>query len=176
MSGPDEKQGLDELEFSRSACSLAQRGQTSRLAALLDRRPQLLADDGTLAAGSGGSGYTPLHYAARAGHLDAVELLLSRGARVDAATTAGGATALHRAAYMGHVHVCAALLAAGADAGACDADGQTPLHKSAAQGRTEAFALLSEACPGAHSTADRRGATPRDLLAPPGAGAAGPPP
>lgn len=35
------------------------------------------------------SGYTALHYAARAGHLSICEMLLRRGAPVDAVTKAG---------------------------------------------------------------------------------------
>ena len=51
----------------------------------------------------GTSGYTPLHYAARAGRLEAARLLLARGAAPDARTAAGRATPLHRAAHVGCV-------------------------------------------------------------------------
>lgn len=46
-------------------------------------------------------GYTPLHYAARNGHLEACEILLRSGANVNAVTTSGGVTSLMRAAIMG---------------------------------------------------------------------------
>ena len=74
---------------------------------------------------AGTSGYTPLHFAARAGHCAAVQMLLDAGgdqyvvsqdlvscygaycssltgADPNRVTSAGGATSLHRAAYMGH--------------------------------------------------------------------------
>ncbi len=77
---------------------------------------------------------------------------------MDRRTAAGGATSLHRAAFMGHVDVLHALcvaavvrrcsinaltsrrrvlcrLAHGADASLQDADGDTALHKAAAQAR-----------------------------------------
>lgn len=46
-------------------------------------------------------GYTPLHYAARNGHLDACEILLNAGANLNAVTSSGGVTSLMRAAAMG---------------------------------------------------------------------------
>lgn len=84
------------------------------------------------AAVTGGTGYTPLHYASRAGKLEAASLLLEHGdylsrifqcttalrlkckspfvyyvigAEVDSLTKAGGATPLHRAAAMGHTEL-----------------------------------------------------------------------
>lgn len=92
------QQTLDELEFARSACALASSGDVGRLGRLLDRDPSAV---GGAAGGGGATGYTPLHYAARAGRLDAARLLLSRGAEVDARTAAGRATPLHRAAHVG---------------------------------------------------------------------------
>lgn len=50
------------------------------------------------------TGYTPLHYASRNGHLGACELLLDAGALINAATAAGGATALMRAALTSKAH------------------------------------------------------------------------
>lgn len=84
-----------------------------------------------LAAGT--TGYTPLIYAAREGHADVCELLLSLGADPNAATRSGGATALQRAAYTGHLAVVRLLLAAGAAPAQQDADGQTALHKAVQQ-------------------------------------------
>jgi hypothetical protein len=150
-------QSLDELDFLRSACAAAQRGQTARLEALLSRH-----------AGRGlhgedcGSGLTPLHYAAREGHLDCVRLLLRVGAVVDRPSRAGGATALHRAAFMGHCAVLKALLEAGADARLQDGDGETALHKAAAQGHAAAVELLLRAAPAAAAVRDRQARLPRE--------------
>jgi len=54
---------------------------------------------------TGTSGYTPLHYAARAGQLECAALLLRQGAAADARTVQGRATPLHRAAHAGQLPV-----------------------------------------------------------------------
>ncbi len=69
------------------------------------------------------------HYAARAGHLAAAEVLLRAGASVCACTTAGHATALHRAAAAGKTDMVMLLLTHHALNSARDCDGRTPLHK-----------------------------------------------
>lgn len=150
-------QSLDELEFVRSACHAAQLGQLDKLERILRNRPEAINWDG----GTGTSGYTPLHYAARAGQLKAVQLLLRHGAAVDAATRSGRATALHRAAHTGHAEVVDALLAAGADPLLQDADGETPLHKAAAQGHAAVVTALLAAGPRACSLQDKHGCTPQ---------------
>jgi ankyrin repeat protein len=53
-------------------------------------------------------------------------------------------------------------LANGADAAVQDADGETALHKAAAQGHVEVTRLLLQACPEATQIADRRNKTPRE--------------
>lgn len=96
-------QSLEEVEFAKSACAMAQTGNTQKLARLLAQRPECVHSDGTsgarcahpdakrrmLEAGlytkgllwrAGSSGYTPIHYAARAGHFAAVQMLLDAGA------------------------------------------------------------------------------------------------
>jgi hypothetical protein len=54
---------------------------------------------------------TPLHQAVYAGHLDAVELLVERGARLDIADTIYGGTALNWARHSGHAEIEAFLAA-----------------------------------------------------------------
>ena len=95
---------------------------------------------------TGSSGYTPVIYAARQGHVDCVELLLACGAAPDAATAAGGATALQRAAYMGHLRVVQLLLDAGATAALQDGDGQARGGLLGGAGAPLAFPLWQSAC------------------------------
>ncbi|KAL6768955.1 hypothetical protein ACKKBF_B16885 [Auxenochlorella protothecoides x Auxenochlorella symbiontica] len=129
-------QSLDEMAFAASACSAAQSGDLKGLQRLYDRArspSHLLAGDGY----QGSSGYTPLHFAARAGHDHIVAWLLKQGVEVNATTTAGRATPLHRAAYMGHASICRMLHEAGASCLLRDADGHTAADKAEAQGHTE---------------------------------------
>ncbi len=86
-------QSISELDFLRGACHAAQVGDLTRLAAILERHPAAMHGEesaGSTAqqqkqrqgqqgergadssASSSGSNYTPLHYAARAGKIDAV--------------------------------------------------------------------------------------------------------
>ncbi|KAI8440665.1 hypothetical protein MSG28_001864 [Choristoneura fumiferana] len=88
----------------------------------------LLARGAAVDAVGGELRATPLHWAARQGHLEAAVLLVRAGADL-ARRDAEGCAALHLAAQFGHTAVCAYLVAAGgagaADAG--DAGGMTPL-------------------------------------------------
>lgn len=151
-------QSLEEVEFMRSACAAAQRGKTAELERMLLRRPFLVDCDGV----NNQSGYTPLHYASREGHIDVALLLLRHEANVNSKTKAGKATPLHRAAFTGQAELIRLLLANGADAAVQDADGETALHKAAAQGHAEVTRLLLQACPEATRIADRRNKTPRE--------------
>ena len=162
------EQSLGEMEFARSACSAAQAGDLEKLRRCLERNPAAVYHDG----GSGRTGYTPLHYAARSGSTDCVSLLLRSSAPVVARTT-GGATPLMRAATAGHAAVCTLLLRAGSEALVFDSDGETPLHKAAAAQQPEAFKVLLKACPDAAEMLNRRGKRPWDLLALDVAAAAG---
>mmetsp|Transcript_33904 Transcript_33904/g.64797 ORF Transcript_33904/g.64797 Transcript_33904/m.64797 type:complete len:179 (-) Transcript_33904:459-995(-) len=151
-------QSLEELDFLRSACAHAQRGRVAQLSALLSRRPELIYADGV----DGTSGYTPLHYAAREGQLECVNLLIERGANVDSKTRAGGATALHRAAYMGHTEIIKSLLRSGADPNSQDSDGETPLHKASSRGHASAVQELLAAGPSASEVYNRKQQRPAD--------------
>lgn len=79
------------------------------------------------------AGYTALHYAARAGHLNACQMLIDAGANINAVTRAGRATALHRATKQGHTQIISLLLEHGADPNITDADGKTPIFYSVSQ-------------------------------------------
>ena len=97
-------------------------------------------------------GYTPLHVAVDAGHLDAVEALLRAGARVDARTGFADGTELrmpsiYMAAKKNHVDILAALLDAGADINRRTSDGQTAIMVAARRGHEECFDELIERDP-----------------------------
>jgi Ankyrin repeats (3 copies) len=132
-------QNLDELEFSRSCCHAASSGDVERVQALIKKHPECIHSDGTPGCESG---YTPLHYASRAGHLAIVKVLIEAGAAVNASTTAGGGTPLHRAAYAGHADVVEVLLQSGAAVDLEDADGQTAVYKATQQGHLKVAELL----------------------------------
>jgi len=78
-------------------------------------------------------GRTPLHSAALGGSLEAIELLLRRGANMNA-TAAGGGTPLHYAARYGKVEAASLLLSRGADHTARDRSGDTPLDDALKRG------------------------------------------
>ena len=137
------RQSLEELEFTRSACAAAMNGQLDKLDQLLSRGSGLHGD-GTL---TDSSGYTPLHYAARSGHAECARLLLRVGAV---------------AAFGGHAQVVVLLCDARADIARQDSDGDTPLHKAAAQGHQATTHVLASRCPAAAALRNRKGRTPED--------------
>ena len=147
------------MEFARSACSAATSGDITKLRRCIERKESAIYHDGA----EGRTGYTPLHYAARNGHVECVSFLLGEGAPV-LARTAGGATPLMRAAFGGHAAVCGLLLRAGSEADAADADGETPLHKAASQQRLDCVTLLLRACPEAAHVVNRRKLRPQELF------------
>lgn len=114
-------------------------------------------------------GYTPLHYAAPAGHLACVRALLQCGASADD-RTGGGATALQRAAGRARLPVVACLLEAGADPTLTDDRGQTALHRAAEladhnrqQEVVEVCKLLIDSSPSIACAQDSRGNRAADL-------------
>lgn len=156
-------QRLEEVEFMRSACVAAQRGDVDKLRAMLHRRPDVMLDDGV----GGDSGYTPLHYAAREGHAECVRALLASGANANARTRAGGATPLHRAAFTGSGACVMLLLEGGADPCLRDADGESALHKASANGHADVVRALLRAGGerGIAGERDRKGMTPVERAA-----------
>ncbi|MFZ2959136.1 MAG: ankyrin repeat domain-containing protein [Candidatus Ozemobacteraceae bacterium] len=84
---------------------------------------------------------TPLHWAARGGFTDIIDLLLERGAEVDA-RNAVGATPLHLASLRGNASAAARLIKAGAGLAATDSTGLTPLHMAALYGSDRTIDLL----------------------------------
>ena len=70
-------------------------------------------------------GWTPLHWAARAGKIEIVRMLIDAGANVNVQTN-GGSTPLHEAVRYGSVEIVRMLIDAGADVNLQDEDGKLP--------------------------------------------------
>lgn len=116
----------------------AQTGDTARLKALLDHNR-------SFASMPDEQGYTPLHYTAYFGHVDAARYLLSIGADLTAITLDPlRSHPLHAAASSGNAAVAALLLDAGADPNAEQTGQWTPLHSAAAGGHEPIVRMLME--------------------------------
>ncbi|KAK4336857.1 hypothetical protein RND71_043406 [Anisodus tanguticus] len=72
-------------------------------------------------------GFSPLHWAAKEGHLFIVQMLLNKGAMVNA-TNMGNDTALHLASAHGHLECVQLILKNQAEVNAQNEHGNTPLH------------------------------------------------
>jgi len=143
-------------DFRTELSDAAQTGDLARLRGLLEtnRAFASMPDE---------QGYTPLHYAAYFGHLEAARFLLAIGAEVQAVSLDPLRNhPLHAAASTGHAEVVALLLEAGADPNAEQTGQWTPLHSSAAQGHAAIVRMLLDrgAEPGRRSAS---GATPLAL-------------
>ncbi len=101
----------------------------------------LLTEGGDVNAAQG-DGMTALHWAARNGDVDLVQMLVYAGANVQATTRLGGYTPLHMAAKDGRAAVVEALLKAGADPKTPTSSGATALMLAAAAGNTDALTAL----------------------------------
>jgi len=102
----------------------------------LDSIKILIQQDQSLIEAADDAGYTPLHEAAYAGHLDIVHYLLSQKASASVASNSGS-TPLHGAAYYGHLLIVESLVEAGANVNAQNAGGYTPLLSAIARRQTD---------------------------------------
>eukprot|EP00754_Rhynchopus_humris_P010864 Rhum_TRINITY_DN14179_c9_g1::Rhum_TRINITY_DN14179_c9_g1_i1::g.72309::m.72309/K10380/ANK; ankyrin len=96
-----------------------------------------------------GNKQTPLHRAAKAGHLKTVKVLLAQKALAHATEDLDreGRTPLHYAAMAGHAEIAGIVQPRDAKLfQAKDADGQAPLHHAAASGDLQTVELLLLAC------------------------------
>ena len=122
---------------------------------------RILEEDPDVEERGGGRATSPLHEAARGGHVEILLLLLDHGAVVSAQNTSL-TTPLHLAALMGRGAVLLLLLDHGADASSKDNFGGTALHSAALAGQRETARLLL------HRGADLQsktndGRTPEDM-------------
>lgn len=112
----------------------ARNGDCARLGELIDRSPELVnaRDEGQ---------DTPLHVAAMVGTMDAVLVLLARGAEADARNALDQSPLLY-AAYNGYAAIVDTLIAHGAPFEYRDARGNAPIHFAARQGQRAVVELL----------------------------------
>ena len=96
----------------------------------LDRINAIVKQDASMLKLADDSGDQPLHHAAEARKVAALELLIQLGAEVNAANRSG-LTPLHLASKNGPTDAVEALIKAGAKADAKDAVGRTPLDMAA---------------------------------------------
>ncbi|MCC7124414.1 MAG: ankyrin repeat domain-containing protein [Acidobacteria bacterium] len=119
-----------------SVVEATRRGDIATVRALLKQGVDVNAAEG--------DGTTALHWAARAGNAELVQMLVYGGANVKATTRLGGYTPLMMAAQAGHSGVVAALIAGGADLSATSTTGTTPLMFAAQSGDTRSVTMLIE--------------------------------
>jgi ankyrin repeat protein len=105
---------------------------------------QLLLDNGAELEARDPSGATPLHWAARFGHVEVIGVLIAAGADVNC-RRASEETPLHETTRWGTAAAADALLAAGAQVNAKDREERIPLHMAAWRGRNDVVKLLIEA-------------------------------
>lgn len=105
--------------LAESLYKAAKQGDSDQVKRLITQGADITAKDK--------EGYTPLHWAAFAGHGAVAEILLAHGADVSARSNKGR-TPLYIAASMGHTAMVEQLLAQGAQVNTKDENGSTPLH------------------------------------------------
>ena len=113
-----------------------------------------------------GDGMTALHWAAEAGDVEMLGMLLYAGANVRGVTRLGDYTPLHLASKAGKERVVAQLLEAGADPSAYTTTGAvTPLHFAAASGNAASVEALLDHGADVNVRESVRGQTPLMLAA-----------
>jgi ankyrin repeat protein len=113
---------------------LAARGDTVAMVELLDADPDLVHDRNPM-------GQTPLYAAVNHKQIEAMALLVQRGAEVNP-SDGTGMSPLHAAAFYGRSAEATWLLEHGADPAQRDSFGDTPLHTAALFGQGQIVELL----------------------------------
>ncbi|GLH03330.1 Ankyrin repeat domain-containing protein 39 [Gryllus bimaculatus] len=147
-------QTLEELDFERGIWYAAQHNDITRIEKLLRQGVSPNAEDA--------AGYTALHYASRAGHLELCRILLSAGAEPNSLTRAGRASSLHRAASRGLVDIVKLLLKSGALPDLQDSDGKTALHRAVEGGHYLVAQALLDVSDVSKKIPDLKGQLPID--------------
>ena len=125
-----------------------------------------LLKDGADVNAAQGDGMTALHWAAEAGDVEMVGMLLYAGANLQGVTRLGDYTPLHLATKAGKESVAALLLEAGADPSARTTTGEfTPLHFAAASGSAASVEALLGHGANVNVRESVRGQTPLMLAA-----------
>ena len=90
-----------------------------------------------------GSGWTPLHWAAKDGNVTIAQLLVSHGADVNVKDKAGQ-TPLHRAAYWGKLQVVDFLVFVGANTALVDLKNQTAAQIALSRDNQDVYTYLQQ--------------------------------
>ena len=112
------------------------RGSAAAMKALLDAGADAEPAEGVKTK------HSPLMFASMSGDLDAVSLLLARGAKANPPPNPSGDSPVAEAITFGHTEVVHALVAAGADATIRNASGRTPLQQARRLGHAKLAAVL----------------------------------
>ncbi|CAK1603146.1 unnamed protein product [Parnassius mnemosyne] len=90
-------QTLSEMDWERGLWNAAFSGDEEKVKMLINKARNAKE----IVNCPDNAGYTPLHYAARSGHVNICNILLQNGADINAETRSGKATPLHKAAAAG---------------------------------------------------------------------------
>ena len=121
---------LDLLAKVYQLQTAAREGPLERVRQLIDQDPHLIRQPWT------SQGWLPLSQAVWGNQLEAVRLLLARGASGDDRIIEGGGTVLQMAAELDRVEMARLMVEAGADANANAPDGASPVSKAKSQEMT----------------------------------------
>ena len=102
---------------------------------LTDKNPPLLSNDAF-------NKMTPLHFAARQGHIELVKAITNMESGDKNPKDASGVTPLHLAALYGHLDIVEHLCTFVQDVNIKDNYNQTPLHSASRQGKLEVVQFL----------------------------------